>query len=116
MIHPDDNDTMAELMRLQMVGPSPSLPSPFPRAPPTPTTSTACHQRQTERWLRCCEQEGKREELIAMVKGHKWTPAGQSANEIRAEFPHVQLEQNDRFPADPDEGWYFLLSLPPGWS
>ena len=47
-----------------------------------------------------------------MVKGHKWTPAGQSANEIRAEFPHVQLEQNDRFPADPDEGWYLLLYPP----
>ena len=40
MIHPDDNDTMAELMRLQMVGPSP--PPLHPLAP----HPTAGHQRQ----------------------------------------------------------------------
>lgn len=33
----------------------------------------------------------KRDELIQLVKSVKWTPAGQSPNEMLDEFPHIVL-------------------------
>ena len=47
----------------------------------------------------------RRDELIQLVKSVKWTPAGQSPNEMRAEFPHIELEEG-AFCGDADEGWY----------
>lgn len=47
----------------------------------------------------------KRNELIQLVKSVKWTPAGQSPNEMLAEFPHIALEEGS-FCGDADEGWY----------
>eukprot|EP01043_Picozoa_sp_COSAG02_P071064 COSAG02_NODE_12837_length_1485_cov_1.712121_2_plen_213_part_00 len=46
----------------------------------------------------------KRDELIQLVKSVKWTPAGQSPNEMLSEFPHIVLEPGAF--GDPDEGWY----------
>lgn len=47
----------------------------------------------------------RRDELIQLVKSVKWTPAGQSPNEMLAEFPHIALEEG-AFPDDADKGWY----------
>jgi hypothetical protein len=55
--------------------------------------------------LEALQAWGKRDELVSLVKSTEWTPAGQSSNEMLAEFPHVELEEGT-FPADADEGWY----------
>ncbi len=46
----------------------------------------------------------KRDELIQLVKSVKWTPAGQSPNEMLDEFPHIVLEEGAF--GGVNEGWY----------
>jgi broad specificity phosphatase PhoE len=53
--------------------------------------------------------DGGRAELIKLLKTTAWTPAGQSKNEMLAEFPHIALEEGGsgaKYPSDADEGWY----------
>ena len=49
------------------------------------------------------ELGGDRAALTALLKQTRWTPAGQSPNEMLEEFPHIDTSE---LPGSPDDGWY----------